>query len=111
MFEHYVVFRPKPGRAGALTRALAEFGAGVRGTLPELAELTFGENVNAGGLERGFTHGCLARLTSAEAFRDRYWNHPAHLRLLAALDDLCEERFALDYVAREIVTGGEGDTP
>ncbi|SKG68421.1 Stress responsive A/B Barrel Domain [Mycobacteroides abscessus subsp. bolletii] len=110
MFEHYVVFKPKPGRAGELTQALQEFGDGVRETLPCLTELTFGENLNKSGLDRGFTHGCLARLASEAAFKDDYWNHPAHVRLIAALDELCEERFALDYVPKEAVTGRGGTT-
>ncbi|GAA3527390.1 hypothetical protein GCM10022222_07990 [Amycolatopsis ultiminotia] len=105
MFEHYVVFTPKPGRADDLAQALSDFGAGVHGTLPDLLELTFGANVNTGGLQRGFTHACLARLTSETAFKDQYWNHPAHRRLLERLDELCEERFALDYVPEATVTG------
>lgn len=110
MFEHYVIFKPKPGAGAELTQALEEFGAGVRETLSCLTELTFGENVNPSGLDRGYTHACLARLTSQASFKDEYWNHPAHVRLLAALDELCEDRFALDYVPGEIITGQKGGT-
>jgi hypothetical protein len=31
--------------------------------------------------------------------------HPAHQRLLTLLDELCEDRFALDYVAATAVHG------
>jgi hypothetical protein len=36
-------------------------------------------------------------LTSEEALRSDYWNHPAHQMLLGKLDELCADRFALDY--------------
>ena len=101
MFEHYVVFKPKPGRGEQLTSALAEFGNAVRDDLPGLIELIHGENINQSGLDRGYTHGCFARLTSQDAFKNEYWHHPAHLTLVRALDELCEDRFAIDFVVDE----------
>lgn len=105
MLEHYLVCTPKPGREDELSAALDRFGAGVRHTLPSLIELSWGRNTNPSGLDRGYTHSCLARLTSQEALRGEYWNHPAHVRLLADLDELCTERFAMDYVCDETISG------
>ena len=96
MLDHYVVFRPHPGREKDLTAALAEFTAAIDG-LDCLHEITCGENVNPSGLKHGYTHGCFARLTSEQALKTDYWDHPAHQRLLGQLDELCEDRFALDY--------------
>jgi hypothetical protein len=36
-------------------------------------------------------------LTDEHALRTVYWNHPAHQTLLGRLDELCADRFALDY--------------
>lgn len=105
MFEHYIVFTPHEGREADLLTALEQFGAGVSGDLPCLLELTWGANVNESGLQRGFTHGCFARLRDERSFQAEYWGHPAHQQLLTRLDELCEERFALDYVAVQVVTG------
>lgn len=103
--EHYVIFKPRPGQEAALLEALERFGAGVSGALPCLLELTWGVNTNPSGLARGYTHGCFARLTTEASLTDEYWIHPAHQRLLGELDELCEDRFALDYVAGTTVTG------
>jgi hypothetical protein len=106
MLEHYVVFKPRSGRAEDLTSALAEFATGIDGTLPCLLELTWGPNTNPSGLAHGYTHGLYSRLTTEASLREEYWVHPAHQRLLSLLDDLCDDRFALDYVARNVVRGG-----
>ncbi|MEU6375765.1 Dabb family protein [Streptomyces sp. NPDC046909] len=96
MLEHYVVFKPHPGRESDLAKALGDLSAGLADGIDGLSDLSWGENTNVSGLSRGYTHGCLGRFTDKAAF-DRYWNHPAHERFMAALDDICAERFALDY--------------
>ncbi|MFJ6216598.1 Dabb family protein [Streptomyces sp. NPDC092296] len=100
MLEHYVVFRPHPGREDRLADAVRELAAAVAGAVPGLLELTWGENTNPSGLARGYTHGCLGRFQDARAF-DAYWEHPAHQRFMARLDEVCADRFAIDYA-----TGG-----
>ncbi|MDX6431011.1 MAG: hypothetical protein QOE54_3377 [Streptosporangiaceae bacterium] len=105
MLEHYVVFKPHAGHAEDLTNALAEFAAGLDRTLPCLLELTWGPNTNPSGLAHGYTHGCLAQLTTESLLKEEYWVHPAHERLLTLLDELCDDRFALDYVAATAVRG------
>ncbi|HEY3710189.1 MAG TPA: Dabb family protein [Amycolatopsis sp.] len=106
MLEHYVVFKPHPQRADELADALATFASGMAGTLPCLLELSWGANTNTSGLRHGYTHGCFARLTSQRSLTEEYWIHPAHQRLLAQLDDICEDRFALDYVTGDVISGG-----
>ena len=96
MLEHYVVFRPHPGQEPALAEALRSLAEGLGSGLDGLTDLTWGENTNPSGLQRGYTHGCLGRFVDRTAF-DRYWAHPAHEAFMAALDAICEERFALDY--------------
>ena len=99
MLEHYVVFRPRPGREGDLEQALTRLADGLGGPaagVTGLSELTWGRNTNRSGLARGFTHGCLSRFSQPEAFQ-AYWDHAAHQELLHSLDDICEDRFALDY--------------
>jgi hypothetical protein len=100
MLDHYVVFKPRPGREQELSLALGEFAAAITG-LACLSELTWGENVNKSGLALGFTHGCHASLTDLAALQGEYWNHPAHQRLLSQLDNLCEDRFGMDYLVGE----------
>jgi hypothetical protein len=106
VLEHYVVFKPHPERAGELEDALTAFASGMAGSLPCLLELNWGANINASGLRHGYTHGCFARLTTHQALTEEYWIHPAHQRLLAQLDDLCEDRFALDYVTDDVIRKG-----
>lgn len=96
MVDHYVVFQPHQGREKDLTAALKEFAEGIAG-LECLHDFTYGENINQSGLKHGYTHGCFARLASEQALKTDYWHHPAHQRLLGLLDDLCADRFALDY--------------
>jgi hypothetical protein len=36
-------------------------------------------------------------LTDPDSLNDSYWNHPAHQQLLAELDAVCAERFAVDF--------------
>jgi hypothetical protein len=109
MLEHYVVFKPREGRADDLTSALAEFAAELDGTLPCLLEFTWGPNTNASGLAHGYTHGGFARLATEASLTEEYWVHPAHQRLLTLLDDICEDRFALDYVTQRVISGGAAD--
>jgi hypothetical protein len=106
VLEHYVVFKPHPQRAGELEDALTTFASGMAGTLPCLSELSWGANTNTSGLRHGYTHGCFARLTSQRSLTEEYWIHPAHQRLLAQLDDICEDRFALDYITDDVIKGG-----
>lgn len=96
VLQHYVVFRPHPGRKTDLAAALAELDSGLAGGLDGLIDLSWGENTNPSGLARGYTHGCLGRFVDKAAF-DRYWIHPAHETFMRLLDDICAERFALDY--------------
>jgi hypothetical protein len=96
MLDHYVVFQPHPGREKDLTAALREFSEGIK-SLDCLQDLSYGENINQSGLKHGYTHGLFGRLTSEQALKTDYWHHPAHQRLLGLLDELCADRFALDY--------------
>jgi hypothetical protein len=96
MLEHYVVFRPIDGSETALGAALGEFASSITG-LACVQDITWGENTNRSGRERGFTYGCFVRLTDEEALRSEYWNHPAHQKLLGELDRLRVDRFAIDY--------------
>lgn len=96
MLEHYVVFKPKAGQEDRLDEACAALTDGLASGLPGMRSLSWGRNTNKSGLDRGYTHGCLGRFNDEEAF-GRYWNHPAHAAFMAALDDICEDRFAIDY--------------
>jgi hypothetical protein len=96
MLDHYVVFQSQRGREEELSTALRDFAADITG-LTCVHEFSWGENTNASGLKHGYTHGCFVRLTDEAALRSVYWNHPAHQKLLGRLDELCSDRFALDY--------------
>lgn len=96
MIEHYVVFKPIAGREAQLDTACTALAAGLADGLEGMQALSWGRNTNRSGLDRGFTHGCLGRFTDAAAFQ-RYWDHPAHVAFMAALDEVCEDRFAIDY--------------
>lgn len=95
MLEHYVLFAARPGREADLDIALADFSDAMTYNCTTLSDISWGRNTNPSGLGRGFTHGCLARIQDDGLVT--YWNHPAHLRLLEQLDELCTERFAMDY--------------
>jgi hypothetical protein len=96
MLDHYVAFRLVEGSEAAVGDALREFASAIT-ALPCVLDLTWGENTNASGLDRGFTHGLFVRLTDEKALRSEYWNHPAHQKLLGELDRLRADRFAIDY--------------
>ncbi|MCU1629935.1 MAG: Dabb family protein [Pseudonocardia sp.] len=105
MLDHYVVFRPRAGKEDELSAALEKFGSAIAGNMPCLVEFTWGPNVNQSGLDHGFTHGCFARLTTQASLKEEYWIHPAHQALLGVLDELCEDRFALDYAVDDVIRG------
>lgn len=92
-----MVFVAAPGQDGRLDEELTKMADGL-GDLPGLVALTWGANTNPTGLSRGYSHGCLGRFEDKAAFQ-RYWDHPAHVAFADALEDICTERFALDYVA------------
>lgn len=96
MLEHYVVFKTRPGQEDQFDAACAELAAELGEGIEGLQAFSWGRNTNQSGLARGFTHGCLGRFSDKDAFR-RYWDHPAHVAFMSALDKLCEDRFALDY--------------
>ncbi len=97
MIEHFVLFKALPGRAEEVSEACAEFERGIAGN-PCIVEMSWGPNINGRSVGLGWTHGMLARITSYEAFETDYWHHPAHIAFVDVLDQLCEIRFAIDYV-------------
>jgi hypothetical protein len=96
VLDHYLAFRPAEGTEAALVDALAEFGAAIV-ELAGVHEITWGENTNPSGRDRGYTVGCFVRLTDENVLRGEYWHHPAHRKLLGELDRLSTDRFAIDY--------------
>ncbi|ORA33988.1 Dabb family protein [Mycobacterium aquaticum] len=99
MIDHYVAFRAIPGQAQALSAMLDGFVADISGKLSCVAAISAGVNINETSLRLGYTHGLYVRLRDRGALGDRYGRHPAHLRLLAGIDTVCAERFAIDFVA------------
>jgi hypothetical protein len=98
MLDHYVAFKARPGRDQDLSEVLRRFTGAISGQLQGLLDISAGSVLNQAGRDLGYTHGCHVRLSDAETLRDAYWNHPAHQALLAELDAVCAERFALDYI-------------
>ncbi|WP_028266949.1 Dabb family protein [Arthrobacter sp. MA-N2] len=107
MLEHYVLFAPQEGKAEELESALIRFSEGISTGCGSLVDISWGPNFNPSGLGRGFSYGCLARLSGDTL--DEYWNHPAHQQLLSELDALCRERFAMDYLRAD--SAGTHATP
>ncbi|SKG72114.1 Uncharacterised protein [Mycobacteroides abscessus subsp. bolletii] len=42
-----------------------------------------------------------------EAAFQRYWNHPVHERFMSVLDNICEDRFGIDYTVEMKVGNDE----
>ena len=98
MLDHYLVLTARPGQEQTLSAVLDRFARGIKGQLDSLLDISAGPNVNQGGLDRGYTHGCYVRLTDRESLMTSYWNHPAHQALLAEIDAVCADRFVVDVV-------------
>jgi hypothetical protein len=96
MLDHFVAFGASEEDQAAIGDALHEF-AGAIASLECVMDISWGKNSSASGVERGVTYGCFVRLTSQEALRSEYWNHPAHQKLLSELNRRNVERFAVDY--------------
>ncbi|WP_372698681.1 Dabb family protein [Arthrobacter sp. JSM 101049] len=109
MIEHYVLFAVADGRTMDLECALAEFSEAMTYNCPALVQISWGPNDNPSGRQRGFTHGCFAQIDD-DGF-DTYWHHPAHQRLLGQLDELCTERFAMDYRSGPVMAPAIAGTP
>lgn len=99
MICHYVLLAAKPDRHDDLAAALNQF-LGDIVVLDTVLEISAGPNLNKSGLERGWTHGMLVRLTEADALPG-YWEHESHVRLVETLDETCDDRFAVDYEVAE----------
>jgi hypothetical protein len=97
MLEHYVAFKARPGQEQALTALLARFTNAISGDLKCVLDISAGTNINNSSLDHGYTHGCYVRLSDQDALRGSYWHHPAHQELLAGVDAVCTERFAIDF--------------
>ncbi len=95
MIEHYVLLAAGEGRSAEVDAALDRFLIEII-ALDSVVEITAGTNFNQVGLDRGWTHGMLVRLTDADDLPG-YWEHEAHVRLVEILDETCDDRFALDY--------------
>jgi hypothetical protein len=100
MLDHYLVMKARAGQAPALNAVLDRFVTGISGRLESVLDISVGENINQSGLARGYTHGCYVRLSDEAELMTRYWNHPAHQQLLAEIETVCSDRFAIDF-ARE----------
>jgi Stress responsive A/B Barrel Domain len=97
MLDHYVAFRARPGREQALSALLERFTNAISGDLECVLDISAGTNINKSSLDQGYTHGCYVRLSGHDALNDSYWHHPAHQELLADVDAMCAERFAIDF--------------
>lgn len=100
MLEHYVLFQPKPDADSRLEQALESFSEAIRDESSILSEISWGRNTNPSGLDRGFSYGCFARIAPGRF--QNYWDHPAHQELLKQLDELCADRFAMDYETTDV---------
>src|SRR5690606_4372264 len=99
MIEHIVLLRARDGREAELDAALDEFVTEII-ELDTVREISAGPNFNKGGAARGWTHGMRVLLTEREALPG-YWDHPSHVRLAETLDEVCRDRFAIDYERTE----------
>jgi hypothetical protein len=106
--RHVLVVSTTEVDADPLRTALVDFVREIA-DCPGLSEITWGENVNPTGLDRGYDLVCLSILDGHETLRGAYWNHPGHQRLLVRLGELGASRFALDYIARTDAGSGEGE--
>ena len=98
MLDHYVAFKARPGQEQALSAMLNRFVRAILGQLDCVLDISAGANISKSGLGQGYTHGCYVRLADPDSLNDSYWNHPAHQELLAELDAVCAERFAVDFI-------------
>ncbi|HEX3961628.1 MAG TPA: Dabb family protein [Trebonia sp.] len=97
VLDHYVAFKARPGQEQALSAVLKRFVSAISGQLTCVLDISAGANISKSGLAQGYTHGCYVRLTDPESLVGGYWNHPAHQELLAEIDAVCAERFAVDF--------------
>ena len=97
MLDHYVAFKARPGQEQALSALLERFTNAISGDLECVIDISASTNINKSSLDRGYTHGCHVRLTGQDELHDSYWHHRAHQELLADLDAVCAERFAIDF--------------
>jgi hypothetical protein len=97
MLDHYVAFKARPGQEHALSALLERFTNAISGDLECVLDTSAGTNTNKSSLGQGYTHGCYVRLSGQDALSDSYWHHPAHQELLAGIDAVCAERFAIDF--------------
>lgn len=97
MLDHYVAFKARPGQEQALSAVLNRFASAISGQLTCVLDMSAGANISQSGLAQGYTHGCYVRLTDPDSLTSSYWNHPAHQALLAELDAVCADRFAVDF--------------
>jgi Stress responsive A/B Barrel Domain len=98
---HYVALKARPGQEQALGAMLDRFAGAISGQLDCVLDIAAGANINKSGLAQGYTHGCYVRLTDPDSLAGSYWNHPAHQELLARIDAVCAERFAIDFNREE----------
>lgn len=98
MITHLVFFRMKPcseeGREAANRNELVAKLRGLRDTIPEVLELEAGEDISRSSAS--FDVGLLTRFSSPEDL-EAYRVHPAHVKVVEFIQEVCDERAVVDF--------------
>ncbi len=94
MVDHLVLFEVKNDAQVEDVEALLSRLRGLRSTIPNVVDLSVGENFS--GRAKGYTHGLFVRLRTADDLR-AYLDHPNHRAVVEKLDALTTGRLVVDY--------------
>lgn len=92
--EHIVWFKLKPESTEADEAELIRRLRALKDQIPGIIELTAGRNVR--DISHGFTVGLIVRLKDLDAL-EAYRAHPAHQEILKYIEEVTENRLAVDY--------------
>lgn len=93
MLIHAALYRWKDGVSAEEISALLAEVESLRGSIPEIVEITVGEN--GSGVAAGYSHGVVV-LFADQAALTRYREHPAHRRLADHMREALDSVIGLD---------------
>lgn len=94
MFEHIVLFKPKPSTTPEEENELIKQLLDLPNHIPEIMDLSAGRTVT--DRAQGYTIGLVVRFHS-QAGLEAYQPHPAHQRVVAYVRQIIEDTIAVDY--------------
>jgi hypothetical protein len=95
VIEHVVLIKPRTGVVESDVAALRAGLARMRGLIPGIVDIVYGDNISSEGKDLGCTQGFIVTFQDRIAF-DGYLPHPEHLVVVPLVRAVADEVLVFD---------------